>query len=135
MSVWKKIESKVLDKNVKMELLEKALGNMNISLDKTVHTLSNGYGSDTCSAALINSNGKVTSVGINFTNKGGLEIVGDLWNTGLGVDGGHQELLNKISQNYQVEHIKAKAIENLWNISATKVREDGKIEIELESYM
>lgn len=133
MSVWKKVESNAVGKNVKLNILEKALKKMDISLNKNVKELKNGFGSDKCFAALVNSKGKITDVGIDFTDKGGLQVVGDLWCSGLNFrDGGHQELLDTIAHNYQVEHIKAKAKEELWTVTEKKI--NGKVELELIRY-
>ena len=134
MSVWKKVTSNAMEKNVKMNILEKALATMGLSLNKEVKMLENGYGKSECFAAIVNSKGVTTNVGISFTKSKGLEIVGDLWGSGLKFgDGGHQQLLDTIAQNYQVEHIKAKAIENLWEVSSVKTV-NNKVEVELIRY-
>lgn len=133
MSVWKKVSSSAVAKDVKLNILEKALAEMNLSLNKNVRILRNGYGSSQCFAAIVNPQGKTTDVGINFTKDNGLEIVGDLWGSGLNYkDGGHQQLLDTIAQHYQVSHITTKATEQLYTVSTKKV--NNKIEIELVRY-
>ena len=89
-------------------MLEAALADIGIGLDRTVHSIRNSWGSDTCDAALT-KNGKVTSMGIKGTAKHGLELVGDTFNCNFGhgiYDKGQETLMNKIAQAYQVRHIK-----------------------------
>lgn len=133
MSVWKKVKSNALGRNVDERILDSALASMGLGLDKTVKSIRNGFGSDTCDAALINKDGKVTSVGIVYNKDRGIELVGDPWGTGLGKDGGHQGILDSIAQSYQVEHIKAKAVENMWTVESIKTNAEGEIEVELSS--
>jgi hypothetical protein len=132
MSVWKKLTSNAVEKNVDERILDSALESLGLGLDKTVKTIRNSFGHDNCYAA-ITKDGNVTSVGIDFTENHGLQLVGDPWGTGLAGDGGHQEILDKISQAYQVEHIKAKALENMWTIESLTTNADGEIELELSS--
>ena len=133
MSVWKKVKSNALGKNVDERILDSALVNMGLGLDKSIKSIKNGFGSDTCDAALINKEGKVTSVGLVFNKNHGVELVGDPWGTGLGKDGGHQGILDSIAQAYQVEHIKTKALENMWTVESVKTNAEGEIEIDLSS--
>lgn len=134
MSVWKKIESKNMEKDVNRETLVKALEKMNITLDDTVHTISNSFGSDTCDAALINkSNPSKVSMGVRFTAQGGVELVGDIWGTGLGMDGGQEGLMDRIAHHYQVEHITDQLSMTNWCIEST-VTKDGKTVMEIVQY-
>ena len=133
MSVWKKLTSDVLGRNVDEKILETALVSLGLGLDKSVKTVKNSFGRDNCYAAIINKRGEVTSVGIDFTKDHGLVLVGDPWATGLAKDGGHQEILDYISQAYQVEHIKAKALENMWVVESLTTNANGEIEFELST--
>ena len=81
----------------------------------------------------VNKEGKVTSVGLVFNKNHGVELVGDPWGTGLGKDGGHQGILDSIAQAYQAEHIKTKALENMWTVESVKTNAEGEIEIDLSS--
>ena len=134
MSIWKKVTSSAVAKDVKLDVLEKALANMNLSLNKNIKTLKNSYGSSKCFAAIVNKeNNKTTNVGIDFTKDKGLEVVGDLWCSGLKFgDGGHQALLDTIAHHYQVEHITAVGEQELWQVSRKNV--NGKVELELVRY-
>ena len=134
MSVWKKIESKVMDKNVSRSTLAKALEKMNITLDDSVKTISNAYGSDTCDAALINNaNPSRVSLGVKFNAQGGVELVGDIWGTGLGNDGGQEGLLDRIAHHYQVENITEQLSMSNWCIEST-VDKNGKTIMEVVQY-
>ena len=68
MSVWKTVKNDVLGSNVNEKMLEAALADIGIGLDRSVHSIRNSWGSDTCDAALT-KNGKVTSMGIKWTVK------------------------------------------------------------------
>ena len=132
MSVWKKIESKILEGNVDRDLLAKALREFDITLDHSVKTIQNYYGDDTVDAAF-KVKGKLVSLGINFTDKGGVELVGDIYGTGFGNDGGQETLMNKIAQTYQKHNIKKVLDENGWTIE-NEVVNNGKIEIEVYQF-
>lgn len=131
MSVWKKLESKILESNVDRGLLEQSLNEMGIGLDFNTTTIRNGYGTDTVDAAFVNLRDNQTkSIGIAFTQKGGIELRGDIWATGFGVDGKQEALLDKIAQTYQKNNIVKVVENNGWTIESTK-EVNGKIELEL----
>lgn len=132
MSVWKKIESKILESNVDRGLLDEALKEFNVTLDHSVKTIENYYGDDKVDAAF-RLNGKLVSLGINFTENGGVELVGDTYGTGLGRDGGQETLMNKIAQTYQKHNIKNVLDKNGWIID-NEVVNNGKIEIEVYQF-
>jgi hypothetical protein len=132
MSVWKKIESNVLNKNVNEKMLIAALNDLGIGLDTTVKSIKNSYGSDTCDAALT-KNGRVTSMGIRWTSKKGIELVGDTFNCNFGMgiyDKGQEKLMDKIAQAYQTRHIKRQMQLNNWNVQE-HVEQNGKIKLVL----
>jgi hypothetical protein len=71
MSVWKQVKSDVLGKNVNERLLVQALSDLGITIDKTVKSIRNSWGNDTCDFALTN-NGVVytSSNGASWTSTG-----------------------------------------------------------------
>ena len=130
MSVWKKVESNVLGTNVNEKMLEAALKDLGIGLDKTVKSIRNTWGQDTCDAALT-VNGRTTSMGIRWTAKKGIELVGDTFNCGFGHgigDKGQETLMNRIAQAYQVRHIKRQMEMNNWQVTQ-QVEQNGKIKL------
>ena len=132
MSVWKQIKSEVLKKNVNKKMLESTLKSMGIGLDYSVKNIKNAYGTDTCDAALVKNN-KVTSMGIRFNKQKGIELVGDIWGTGLGKHLGQEDLMNEIAHNYQVNNVKKQLMYSNWNIE-NEVTKNGKTVIELVQY-
>lgn len=129
MSVWKQVKSDVLGKNVNERLLVQALSDLGITIDKTVKSIRNSWGHDTCDFALVNQ-GRVTSVGMRWTKGKGIELVGDTF--GCRFDGindkGQEQLMNKIAQAYQVRHIKQQMQLNNWVVeSQTTVNGEVKL--------
>ena len=114
------------------DLFSKSFKEFDITLDHSVKTIQNYYGDDTVDAAF-KVKGKLVSLGINFTDKGGVELVGDIYGTGLGRDGGQETLMNKIAQTYQKHNIKKVLDENGWTIE-NEVVNNGKIEIEVYQF-
>ena len=132
MSVWKQVKSDILAKNVNERLLVQALNDLGIGLDKTVKTIRNSYGHDTCDAALT-KDGRVTSMGIRWTKTKGVELVGDTFNCNFGhgiYDKGQETLMNKIAQAYQVRHIKQQMQLNNWTVEQQK-EVNGQIKLVL----
>ena len=130
MSVWKKVENNVLGKNVNEKMLEAALADLGITLNKQTKTIRNTWGSDTCDAALV-ANGKVTSMGIRWTKNKGVELVGDTFNCNFGFgigDKGQQQLADKIAQAYQVRWVKYQMQLNNWSIEQ-QVDVNGKVKL------
>lgn len=129
MSVWKQVKSDVLGRNVNERLLVQALSDLGITIDKTVKSIRNSWGQDTCDFALVNK-GRVTSVGMRWTKGKGIELVGDTF--GCRFDGindkGQEQLMNKIAQAYQVRHIKQQMQLNNWVVeSQTTVNGEVKL--------
>ena len=131
MSVWKQVKSDVLGKNVNEKLLVQALADLGIGMDKTVKSIRNSWGSDTCDFALTNK-GRVTSVGMRWTKGKGLELVGDTF--GCRFDGindkGQEQLMNRIAQAYQVRHIKQQMQLNNWVVES-QTTSNGEIKLVL----
>ena len=131
MSIWKQIKSDVLGKNVNERMLENALADLGIGIDKTVKSIRNSWGNDTCDFALTN-NGKTTSVGMRWTKGKGIELVGDTFCCGFdGVgDKGQEKLMNKIAQAYQVRHIKYQMQMNNWVVES-QTTANGEVKLVL----
>ena len=129
MSVWKQVTSDVLGRNVNEKMLFNALADLGIGVDKSVKTIRNSWGSDTCDFVLTN-NGKVTAVGMRWTKGKGVELVGDTFCCGFqGVgDKGQQDLMHKIAQAYQVRHVKQQMALNNWMVEE-QVTENGEIKL------
>ena len=102
MSVWKSVKNNTMEKAVDMEMLERGLETMGVSLDYTVNSISNNWGHQTCTAAFV-KDGKVLSLGVQQDANGGITLVGDTWGTGLGGDGKQDALMDRIAQNYNSE--------------------------------
>ena len=131
MSVWKQVKVDVLSKNVNDRLLVQALNDLGIGIDKTVKTIRNSWGHDTCDFVLTNK-GKVTAVGMRWTKGKGLELVGDTFCCGFeGVnDKGQEKLMNMIAQAYQVRHIKQQMQLNNWTVES-QTTENGQVKLVL----
>lgn len=132
MSVWKKVETQVLNKNVNERMLIAALGDLGIGLDKNNKNIKNTWGSDTVDATLT-KNGKLTSMGIRWTKNKGIELVGDTFNCNFGFgirDKGQETLANKISQAYQTRYIKQQMQLNNWAVES-QVDVNGKVKLVL----
>ena len=134
MSVWKQVKSDVLGKNVNERMLVQALADLGIGIDKSVKTIRNSWGQDTCDFVLVNKNkgNKVTSVGMRWTKGKGVELVGDTFCCGFeGInDKGQEQLMNKIAQAYQVRHIKQQMQLNNWTVEQ-QVQQNGTVKLVL----
>lgn len=128
MSVWKSVKNTTMEQNVDMEMLEKALEGMGVSLDHTVNTISNTWGKEACTAAFV-KDGKVLSLGVNVDANGGITLVGDTWGTGLGGDGKQDALMNRIAQLYNSELYQDRLIGMGYDIDSVEVNEKGEIVI------
>lgn len=133
MSVWKSVKNNNMDQNVKMEMLEKGLANMGVTLDYNTKTIKNSYGSETCTAAFV-MNGRVLSLGINQDAKGGISLVGDTWGTGLGGDGKQEALMNRIAQQYSSELYQDILNTKGFTLDTVETTADGKIKIKAFQY-
>lgn len=134
MSVWKKIESKVLASGVNMDLLQEMLKKeLNVTLDFNVNRIRNTWGSEEVDCALVN-NGNVTALGFRISKEKGIELVGDIYASGLGSDGDQEVLMNKIAQLYQKFNIINKLTANGWNIENLETNEEGEIILDVMRY-
>lgn len=129
MSVWKKVSAKVLESGVNKELFEKALvEELGIKLDYSVNSIRNGYGADRVDCAIINNN-KVTALGINFKDNGGVELSGDIWGSGLGGDGKQEGLMDRMAQAYQKHNMISKLEAHGYQLDDVTVNEKQQIVI------
>ena len=129
MSVWKSVKNNTMEKAVDMEMLERGLEAMGVSLDYTVNSISNSWGHEECTAAFV-KDGKVLSLGIQQDENGGITLVGDTWGTGLGGDGKQDALMNRIAQNYNSELYQDRLVDMGYDIDSVEVdKETGEIVI------
>lgn len=131
MSVWTKIQSKALYKDVDMEILEEALLSMNLTLDHNVKEIENSYGKSKVDAMILNKN-KATTLGIVKNLKGGITLVGDTWRSGIVGDKQADLLMNLISQNYQKTKVKKTLELEGWNVK--EIKKEDKIVLECLQY-
>jgi len=140
MSHWKKFESKVLE-DVNKEILKEAIKNMyeikngkeipmNLEMDENILFIKNLWGNEKVDAGL-RKNGKAISLGLNFKNKNGKEVVelsGDFYTTGLI----ESTFMNQLAQVYQKYNIINKLEENGWTVDDVTI--NNKEEIVINAY-
>lgn len=131
MSVWTKVQSRVLHENVDMEILKEALAEMKVSLDQSVKQVGNAYGTSKVDAALVYDN-KVTSLGIIINAKKGISLVGDTWKSGIVGDRQANKLIDMISQMYQKIRLKKELEMQGWCVNT--VKKQDKIVLECIQY-
>lgn len=135
MSVWKRVESKIFEKKVDKKMFEETLLELEIGLDYGVKEVANAWGKDVVDAALINlKSNNTTALGVYFNKKGGVELVGDIYGSGFGLDGRQDTLLNKMSQTYQKNKMLKALKSSAWNIEDVITTNTGEIKIEIGSY-
>lgn len=129
MSVWKKIESKVLASGVNMELFEKSLlEDIGATLDFNTKRIRNTWGSEEVDCAIV-VDGRVRALGFRFTEENGVELVGDTYGSGIAGDNNQEALMNKIAKFYQKHNIKHKLESNGWVIEDITTDENNEIVI------
>lgn len=129
MSVWKKIESKVLASGVNMELFQQALKeDIGATLDFETKRIRNTWGSEEVDCAIV-VDGRVRALGFRFTKENGVELVGDTYGSGIAGDNDQESLMNKIAKFYQKYNIKSKLELNGWMIEDMVTEENGEIVI------
>lgn len=127
MSHWKKFESNVLE-NVEESLLEKALSEMGLQMDRNITNITNSWGNETVSAGLV-KNGRAIPLGFNFVESDGkvkLELSGDFYQTGLNEEG----FIDLLAQTYQKYNVEDKLGANGYNIDEILQDSEGNIVIE-----
>lgn len=130
MSVWTRVKSKTLDEKVDMKIFETAIATeMELTLDYSVKEIKNSYGKSKVDA-MIKNKGNNTALGILRNSKGGIDIVGDTWQSGIqGIsDKSHTKLVNMLSQVYQKHKMKKDLELAGWEVKT--VKKDNKIVLE-----
>lgn len=130
MSVWKKIESKVLAAGVDMNLFEKSLKEeLGVTLDFNTTRIRNTWGSETVDCAIV-VDGRVRALGFRFSEEDGVELVGDTYGSGIAGDNNQEALMDKIAKFYQKHNIKHKLETNGWVIENIEMDENEEIIID-----
>lgn len=127
MSVWTRVKTEVLSKNVDMDIFVEAIKDLDLELDFSRTRISNYYGHEKVDAAF-KFKKKDVNLGIIKNKNKGLEIAGDTWQSGIVKDNQHDKLVNMISQVYQSHKLKKDLELAGWDVVVTK--KDNKIELE-----
>lgn len=127
MSVWTKVKSEVLKENVNMEYFQEAIKELDLSLDFSRTEISNSYGREKVNA-MLRFKGQETALGILINTKGGVDLVGDTWRSGIVGDKKHNAVANMMSQAYQAYKTKKQLELNGWNVVTTK--KENKVVLE-----
>lgn len=134
MSVWKKVDSKVLSSGVDLDLLKEVLlKDFSVELDFDNRVIMNTWGREEVDCSLVHK-GVYTSLGFKFTEDNGVRLLGDIFASGLGCDGDQEALMNKISQAYQKENISNKLMSDGWNIENIDFNENNEIVLDMIRY-
>lgn len=131
MSVWTKVQNRVLYENVDMDIFKEALAEMDVTLDYGIKEISNSFGRSKVDAGIIYKNNK-TSLGITRNSKGGISLVGDTWRSGIVGDKQADKLINMMSQAYQKVRLKKELELQGWVVNT--VKKEDKIVLECMQY-
>lgn len=131
MSVWTKVQTKVLARDVDMKLFEEALTDLELTLDFGTKTIKNGFGNSTVDAAL-KYKGELKTLGIVRTPEGGIDLLGDTWRSGIVGDKQANKLVNMMSQAYASRKLKKELEATGWDVVSKKV--GNKIELEITQW-
>lgn len=131
MSVWTKVQSKVLYENVDMGILKEALLEMEVTLDDSIKEISNSFGRSKVDAGLLFKN-QQTALGIAKNAKGGITLVGDTWKSGIVGDKQADKLMNMMSQVYQKVKLKKELELQGWDVNV--VKKEDKIVLQCMQY-
>ena len=131
MSVWTRMKSQVLEEKVNMEYFTEAMKELEITLDFSVKEISNYYGSDKVDA-MIRYQGNSTALGILQNAKGGVDVLGDTYRSGIVKDKQHGKLVNMMAQAYQTYKTKKQLELAGWTVTTKKV--EDKIELTCEQW-
>lgn len=127
MSVWTRVKSEVLKENVNMEYFQEAIKEIDLSLDFSKTEISNSYGREKVNA-MLRFKGNETALGILINAKGGVDLVGDTWRSGIVGDKKHATVANMMSQAYQTYKTRKQLELNGWNVVTTK--KENKVVLE-----
>ncbi len=131
MSVWTRMKSQVLEEKVNMEYFTEAMKELDITLDFSVKEISNYYGKDKVDA-MIRHKGNSTALGILQNSKGGVDVIGDTYRSGIVRDNQHGKLVNMMAQAYQVYKTKKQLELAGWTVTSKKV--EDKVELVCEQW-
>lgn len=126
MSVWTKVKTKVLEKNVDMDLFVEAMKELELTLDYSKTELKNSFGRSKVDA-MLRYQGNETALGILRTPEGGVDLLGDTWRSGIVKDKEHGKLVNMMSQAYQAHKLKVELEATGWDV--VTVKKDNKIKL------
>ena len=131
MSVWTKVQTKVLAKGVDMQIFTEAMKDLELTLDYSKTELRNSYGKSTVDA-MLRYQGKETALGVVKTSEGGIDLLGDTWRSGIVRDNEHSKLVNMMSQAYQAKKLKIELEAAGWDVKT--VKKDNKIELDITQW-
>lgn len=126
MSVWTKVKTKVLEKNVNMDMFVEAMKDLELTLDYSKTELKNSFGRSKVDA-MLRYQGNETALGIVRTPEDGIDLLGDTWRSGIVKDKEHGKLVNMMSQAYQSHKLKVELEAAGWDV--TTVKQGNKIKL------
>lgn len=127
MSHWKTFTNDAL-KDTDMDILTRALEQMNVQLDTNIKSISNPWGKEAVDMGF-STNGKVVPLGFKQTD-GNLELRGDFYSTGLRED----TFMNELSQLYTKEKIVKQLEEARYTIESIELNAQSEYEILAYTY-
>ena len=131
MSVWTKVQTKVLAKSVEMKLFEEALKDLELTLDHSKTEIKNSFGKSRVDA-MLRFKGNETALGIIRNAEGGIDLLGDTWRSGIVGDKQQDKLVNMMSQVYQKHKLKRDLELQGWTVET--VQKGNKIELEITQW-
>lgn len=131
MSVWTKVQTKVLAKAVDMKLFEEALKDLELTLDYTEKEIKNSFGKSRVDA-MLKFQGNKTALGVVRNAEGGIDLLGDTWRSGIVGDKQQDKLVNMMSQVYQKHKLKRDLELQGWDVKT--VKKGNKIELEITQW-
>ena len=131
MSVWTKVKTKVLEKNVDIRLFEEAMRDLVLTLDYSKTELKNSFGRSTVDA-MLRYQGNETALGILRNPEGGIDLLGDTWRSGIVQDKQHDKLVNMMSQAYQAHKLKVELEASGWDVKT--IKKENKIQLDITQW-
>lgn len=131
MSVWTKVKTKVLERNVDQKLFEEAMRDLDLTLDYSKTELKNSFGKSTVDA-MLRYQGNETALGILRNPEGGIDLLGDTWRSGIVKDKEHDKLVNMMSQAYQAHKLRVELERAGWDVKTLK--KDNKIQLDITQW-
>lgn len=131
MSVWTKVKTKVLEKNVDIRLFEEAMRDLELTLDYSKTELKNSFGRSTVDA-MLRYQGNETALGILRNPEGGIDLLGDTWRSGIVQDKQHDKLVNMMSQAYQAHKLKVELEASGWDVKT--IKKENKIQLDITQW-